>query len=175
MPDRHLEWSSDIVRLIVEHDTSWKLFSEGVVLFQVWPYFRVCVQPQCSKGERFVRMRTYRGTGLEASSYTMFSVLNRGGHGKPSRCASATSSGAQASPVTCGEVRYCDLSHRVVKWCRNNPPRKPTDANYIGSGKAARAQRARWRKARQQSQPIAITKTETAPVKRTMSAVARRN
>jgi hypothetical protein len=41
--------------------------------------------------------------------------------------------------------------------------------------KMARAQRARWQKARQGSQPIAIAKTTNPdPVKRTMSAAARR-
>jgi hypothetical protein len=41
--------------------------------------------------------------------------------------------------------------------------------------KMARAQRARWAKARGKSQPIALTKkTASAPVKRTMSAAARR-
>jgi hypothetical protein len=41
--------------------------------------------------------------------------------------------------------------------------------------KMAQAQRARWQKARQGSQPIAIAKTTNpAPVKRTMSAAARR-
>jgi hypothetical protein len=41
--------------------------------------------------------------------------------------------------------------------------------------KMAQAQRARWAKARQESQPIAIAKTTNAtPVKRTMSAAARR-
>jgi hypothetical protein len=41
--------------------------------------------------------------------------------------------------------------------------------------KMARAQRARWQKARQQSQPIAIAKTAGAPpVKHSMSASARR-
>jgi hypothetical protein len=39
----------------------------------------------------------------------------------------------------------------------------------------ARAQRARWAKARKNSQPIAVTKTTApAPAKRTMSAAARR-
>jgi choline dehydrogenase-like flavoprotein len=38
----------------------------------------------------------------------------------------------------------------------------------------ARAQRARWAKARQQSQPSRENKTSTAPMKRTMSAAARR-
>jgi len=39
----------------------------------------------------------------------------------------------------------------------------------------ARAQKARWAKARKESQPIALTKaTAPAPVKRTMSAAARR-
>ena len=41
--------------------------------------------------------------------------------------------------------------------------------------KMAQAQRARWAKARKNSQPIAVTKTTaSAPVKRTMSAAARR-
>jgi hypothetical protein len=41
--------------------------------------------------------------------------------------------------------------------------------------KMARAQKARWAKAREQSQPIAVAKiTGTAPVKRTMSAAARK-
>jgi len=41
--------------------------------------------------------------------------------------------------------------------------------------KMARAQKARWTKAREQSQPIAIAKaTASVPVKRTMSAAARR-
>ncbi len=41
--------------------------------------------------------------------------------------------------------------------------------------KMARAQRARWAKAREQSQPIALAKTSApTPVKRTMSAAARR-
>jgi hypothetical protein len=41
--------------------------------------------------------------------------------------------------------------------------------------KMAQAQRARWAKAREKSQPIALAKTATpAPVKRTMSASARR-
>ena len=41
--------------------------------------------------------------------------------------------------------------------------------------KMARAQRARWQKVREQSQPIAITKTSgTTPVKHAMSASARR-
>jgi hypothetical protein len=41
--------------------------------------------------------------------------------------------------------------------------------------KMARAQRARWQKARQGSQPIAIAKTTNPdPVKRTMSAASRR-
>jgi hypothetical protein len=41
--------------------------------------------------------------------------------------------------------------------------------------KMARAQRARWQKARQQSQPITQAKTtNSAPVKHTMSAAARR-
>jgi phytoene dehydrogenase-like protein len=41
--------------------------------------------------------------------------------------------------------------------------------------KMARAQRARWAKARNDSQPIAVTKTKTtAPVLRTMSAAARK-
>src|SRR5580693_589519 len=39
--------------------------------------------------------------------------------------------------------------------------------------KMAQAQRARWAKARKESQPIALVKT-TVPVKRTMSAAARR-
>jgi hypothetical protein len=42
--------------------------------------------------------------------------------------------------------------------------------------KMAQAQKARWRKVREQSQPIAIAKTtaSSAPVKRTMSAASRR-
>jgi len=41
--------------------------------------------------------------------------------------------------------------------------------------KMAQAQKARWQKAREQSQPIAIAKpTAPAPAKRTMSAAARR-
>jgi len=41
--------------------------------------------------------------------------------------------------------------------------------------KMAQAQRARWAKARKESQPIALAKpTASAPVKRTMSAAARR-
>jgi hypothetical protein len=41
--------------------------------------------------------------------------------------------------------------------------------------KMAQAQRARWTKARNESQPIALAKTTaSAPVKRTMSAAARR-
>jgi hypothetical protein len=40
--------------------------------------------------------------------------------------------------------------------------------------KMARAQRARWARARNGAQPIALTKTTPAPVKRTMSAAARR-
>jgi hypothetical protein len=41
--------------------------------------------------------------------------------------------------------------------------------------KMAQAQRARWAKASEQSQPIALAKTTaSAPVKRTMSAAARR-
>jgi hypothetical protein len=41
--------------------------------------------------------------------------------------------------------------------------------------KMAQAQRARWAKAREQSQPIALAKTTArAPVKRTMSAASRR-
>jgi hypothetical protein len=41
--------------------------------------------------------------------------------------------------------------------------------------KMARAQKARWAKAREQSQPIAVAKiTGAAPVKRTMSAAARK-
>ena len=41
--------------------------------------------------------------------------------------------------------------------------------------KMAQAQRARWAKAREQSQPIALAKTTApAPVKRTMSPAARR-
>jgi hypothetical protein len=41
--------------------------------------------------------------------------------------------------------------------------------------KMARAQKARWAKAREQSQPIELAKTTaSAPVKRTMSASARR-
>src|SRR5580692_5589172 len=41
--------------------------------------------------------------------------------------------------------------------------------------KMAQAQRARWAKARRESQPIAVAKTTNAtPVKRTMSAAARR-
>jgi hypothetical protein len=41
--------------------------------------------------------------------------------------------------------------------------------------KMAQAQRARWAKARKESQPLAIVKTTpSAPVKRTMSAAARR-
>ena len=40
--------------------------------------------------------------------------------------------------------------------------------------KMAQAQRARWAKARETSQPIALAKTTPAPTKRTMSAAARR-
>jgi hypothetical protein len=41
--------------------------------------------------------------------------------------------------------------------------------------KMARAQKARWAKARENSQPIAVARTAaSAPVKRTMSAAARR-
>jgi hypothetical protein len=41
--------------------------------------------------------------------------------------------------------------------------------------KMARAQKARWAKARNESQPIALAKTTgSAPIKRTMSASARR-
>jgi hypothetical protein len=41
--------------------------------------------------------------------------------------------------------------------------------------KMARAQRARWQKVRENSQPIAVAKTAaSAPMKRTMSAAARR-
>ena len=38
----------------------------------------------------------------------------------------------------------------------------------------ARAQRARWARAKKESQPIAIVKTTPVPVKRTMSPAARR-
>jgi len=40
--------------------------------------------------------------------------------------------------------------------------------------KMARAQRARWARAKNGSQPVAAAKNEAAPVKRTMSAEARR-
>jgi hypothetical protein len=40
--------------------------------------------------------------------------------------------------------------------------------------KMAQAQKARWQKVREQSQPIVKAKTGAAPVKRTMSAAARR-
>jgi hypothetical protein len=45
----------------------------------------------------------------------------------------------------------------------------------VSRRKMARAQRARWRKVKQASQPIALAKTTApAPVKRTLSAAARR-
>jgi hypothetical protein len=40
--------------------------------------------------------------------------------------------------------------------------------------KMAQAQRARWAKARKESQPALVTTTGSVPVKRTMSAAARR-
>jgi hypothetical protein len=58
-------------------------------------------------------------------------------------------------------------------------PQNATQPNRIISAasrrKMARAQKARWVKVRETSQPIALTKTTApAPVKRTMSAAARR-
>jgi hypothetical protein len=54
----------------------------------------------------------------------------------------------------------------------NQPPRIISAASRR---KMARAQKARWAKAREKSQPITLAKTTgSAPVKRTMSAAARR-
>jgi hypothetical protein len=54
----------------------------------------------------------------------------------------------------------------------NQPPRIISAASRR---KMARAQKARWAKARETSQPIAIAKTTgSAPAKRTMSASARK-
>ena len=57
-------------------------------------------------------------------------------------------------------------------WQANQPTRIISAASRR---KMARAQKARWAKAREQSQPMAVAKiTGTAPVKRTMSAAARK-
>jgi len=54
----------------------------------------------------------------------------------------------------------------------NEPTRTISKSSRL---KMARAQRARWAKAREESQPIALAKTAgSAPAKRTMSASARR-
>jgi hypothetical protein len=54
----------------------------------------------------------------------------------------------------------------------NQPTRIISKASRL---KMARAQRARWAKTRENSQPIAVAKTAaSAPMKRTMSAAARR-
>jgi hypothetical protein len=59
------------------------------------------------------------------------------------------------------------------KFGKSNQPARVVSA--ASRRKMARAQKARWAKTREQSQPIAIAKTPgTAPVKRTMSAAARR-
>jgi hypothetical protein len=56
-------------------------------------------------------------------------------------------------------------------------PSQPTRViSAVSRRKMARAQKARWAKIRNESQPVATAKTTTvsAPVKRTMSAAARR-
>jgi hypothetical protein len=54
-----------------------------------------------------------------------------------------------------------------------NQPRRVISAD--SRRRMARAQKARWAKARKEPQPMALAKTTTpAPVKRTMSAAARR-
>jgi hypothetical protein len=60
-----------------------------------------------------------------------------------------------------GTVRQASQSGRII--------------SAASRRKMAQAQRARWAKARETSQPIALAKTtSSAPVKRTMSAAARR-
>jgi hypothetical protein len=46
--------------------------------------------------------------------------------------------------------------------------------SHASRRRMARAQKARWAKARKESQPIALAKTTPSPAKRTMSAAARR-
>jgi hypothetical protein len=56
-----------------------------------------------------------------------------------------------------------------------NPNQPSRIISAASRRKMARAQKARWRKVKQASQPIALAKTTaSAPVKRTMSASARR-